>query len=211
MTIATDLSVFRQYAFHSVKRLSLDSVVRPAPGAVSVRVRLTDRAGLGRVCPNQLFQEDAMRRESMGTERPAITVARSTIERVGADAPCADLHLDQAQTNPYGGSLDGREQGPASALLPATLVHDHALQLAHAAALLNQGTAAHRHPFQPCDEKMNARCAQGIGTERPAAFDRVEGGRVGVRLLEEVQHFNLPRRFNADRQSGHAGALNRSR
>jgi len=42
MTIAADLSVFSQCAFHSVKRLPLDSMVRPAPGAVSVRVRLTD-------------------------------------------------------------------------------------------------------------------------------------------------------------------------
>ncbi len=45
MTIATDLSVFSQCAFHSVKRLPLDSVVRPTPGAVSVRVGLTDTPG----------------------------------------------------------------------------------------------------------------------------------------------------------------------
>ncbi len=126
---------------------------------LSVRVRLTDRAGSGRVCPKLLFQEDAVWRDSVGTERPAITVARCTIERVGADASCADLHLDQVQTDPYGGSLDGREQGPAGALLPGTLVHDHALQLAHAAALLNQGTTAHRHPFQSCDKKVDAGCA----------------------------------------------------
>jgi len=95
----------------------------------------------------------------VGTERSAITVARPTIKRVGAKAPCADLHLDQVQTNLHGGSLDGREQGPASALSPDILVHDHALQLAYVAALLNQGTAAHRHPFQSCDKEVNARCA----------------------------------------------------
>lgn len=77
------------------------------------------------------------------------------MERVSAKAPCADLHLDQVQTNMHGGSLDGREQGPASALSPGALVHDHALQLAYVAALLDKGTAAHRHPSHSCDKEMD--------------------------------------------------------